>query len=158
MPDNRGRAKRDDVAFLLQTPAEIDVVSGLAILDVEAADGIKGPAIKGHVTTGNVLGHGVGQQNVARSARRRRHAGLHPIFRRRRNVGAAHARVVAAEKRADQIIQPVGIGHAVGVGVGQNLTFGGSGPGVACIAQAVIILADIADVGKTGGDFRSVIG
>ena len=89
MPDDRGRAKRDDVACLLQAPAEIDVVAGLAIFGIEPADAFKGPAIKGHVTTGNVLGHRVGEQNVARSAGRRRDAGLDPVLRRRRNIRPA---------------------------------------------------------------------
>ena len=97
MPHDRGRAEGDDVAFLLQAPAKIHVVAGLAILDVEPADAFERPAIKRHVTTGDVFRHRIGEQNVARPAGRGRDTGLHPIFRRRRNVRPADAGVIAAD-------------------------------------------------------------
>src|SRR6187455_286396 len=106
VPDDGGRAEGDDVAFLLQAPAEIDVVARLAIIDVEAADGLEGPAIKGHVTTRDVLRHGVGEEDVAGAAWRRGHTGLNPVFGRRRNVWTAHPRVVAAHERPDKIVKP----------------------------------------------------
>ena len=158
MPDDRGRTESDDVAFLLQAPAKIDVVACLAILGIEAADAIECPAIKGHVTPGNVLGHRIGQEHVARSAGRRGDAGLDPIFRRRRDVRSADARVIAAHQRADQIVEPIRIGHAVGVGVGKNFALGRGGAGVACVAQAVVVLPDVTDVRETSRDLRCVIG
>ena len=158
MPDDRGRAECDDVAFLLQAPAEIDVVARLAIFDIEAADGVERPAIEGHVTARNVLRHGVGQEHVARAAGRRRDAGLDPIFRRRRNVRAADPGIIAAHERADQIIEPVGIRHAVGVGVGEHFAPGRGRAGVARVTQAVVLLPDVTDLRKTRGDLRRVVG
>ena len=158
MPDDRGRAKGDDVAFLLQTPAKIHVVAGFAILNVEAADGVESPTIKGHVTTRDVLRHRVGQKNMARAARRGGDAGLHPIFRRRRNIRTAHAGVIAAHERADQIIKPVRVGHAVGVGVGKHFALGRGRAGIARVAQAMVILADITNIRITRRDLGRVIG
>ena len=84
--------------------------------------------------------------------------GLHPIFRRRRDVRTAHARVIAAHERADQIVEPVRIGHAVGVGVGEHFALGRGRAGVARVAQAVVVLPDVANVRKTRRDLRRVIG
>src|SRR6266513_1712782 len=64
MPDNRGGTKGDDEARLLQAPAKIDIVAGFMILGIETADLFEGPAIKRHVTAGNVFRFGIGQQNV----------------------------------------------------------------------------------------------
>src|SRR5262249_43136701 len=113
MPDDRGRAKSDDVTFLLQAPAEIDVVARFSIFNVKPADGIEGPAIKGHVTTRNVFRDRVGKENMAWSAGRGSNAGLHPVFRWRWNVWSAHTSVVSAQQSSDQVIKPVGISHAV---------------------------------------------
>ena len=158
MPDDRGRTKCDDVAFLLQAPAEIDVVARLAIFDIETADRVERPAIEGHVTPWNVLRHRVGEEHVARSARRRRDAGLDPVFRRRRNVRPTDPSIVAADERADEVIEPVRIRHAVGVGVGEHFALGRGRAGVARVTQAVVVLLDVADLRKARRDLRRVIG
>ena len=97
---------------------------------------------------GNVLRDRVGEEHVARSAGRRRDTGLDPVFRRRRNVRPADPRIIAAHERADQIIEPVRIGHAVGVGVGEHFAFGRGRAGVARVTQAVIVLPDVADASE----------
>jgi hypothetical protein len=79
MPDDRRRSEGDDVAFLLQAPAEIDVVARLALIDIETADGLEGTPIKGHVKARDVLRDGVGKQHVARAAGRGRDTGLDPV-------------------------------------------------------------------------------
>src|ERR1700730_4558810 len=48
MPDHRGRAKTDHATGLLKTPAKIDIVARLMVLDVETADVLKCPAIERH--------------------------------------------------------------------------------------------------------------
>ena len=96
MPDNRGGTKGNDEAGLLQAPAKIDIVPGSMILGVEAADLFEGPTVKRHVTTGNVLGHGVGQQNVTRSTGRGGHTRLNRVLRRRTHIRPADSGVIAA--------------------------------------------------------------
>src|SRR5450432_706034 len=96
MPNDCGRAECNDVTCLLQPPAKINVVPGFAVLTVEPADGVEGPTIKGHVAAWNVLRDGVGEQDVTRSPGSSGDTGLHPVFRRRRNVRPADARIIPA--------------------------------------------------------------
>ncbi|KAG0505161.1 MAG: hypothetical protein Udaeo_15120 [Candidatus Udaeobacter sp.] len=65
------------------------------------------------------------------SARRPSNARLNPILRRRRDVWSAYSGVIAANKRANQVVQPIDVRHAVGIGVGQHFALGSSRPGVA---------------------------
>ena len=101
MPDNGGGTESDDATGLLQAPAKIDIVAGLVIFGIEAADVFERPSVERHVTTGNVFGDRVGEQNMTRSARRCGDTGLDPILRRRRNIRPAHSGVIAAHQRAD---------------------------------------------------------
>ena len=158
MPDDGGRAEGDRVSGLLDAPAKIDVVTGLVIFGVEPTDVFEGPPIPGHVTTGNVFGHGVGEQDVARPAGRGGDAGLHPVLRRRRNVRATYPGVIAAEQRAQQIIEPIRIGHAVGIGVGKDFSFRDGGAVVASVTQSVIGLVNVANTREAGADLARVIG
>ena len=158
VPDQRRGAEPDDTAGLLQTPAEIHIVPGLVIFRVKAADAFKRPAIKSHVTAGNMFCDGIGEEHVTGTTRGRGHAGLDPILRGRRDVRAAHAGEVAGDERADQIVEPVAVGHAIGVGIGEDLALGGSGARVARMTQPMILLVNIADVRKAGGNLAGVIG
>ena len=134
MPDDSGRTERDYPSSLLNSPAEIHVVAGLAIFGIEPAYTFEGPTVKRHVTTGNMLGHCIGKQNMVWSAGRRSNARLNPILCRRRDVWSAYSGVIATDKRANQVVQPIGIRHAVGIGVGQHFALGSSRPGVAGVA------------------------
>src|SRR4030095_13426428 len=98
VPDDSGRTERNHTTGLLKTPAKIDVISGLMIFRIEAADALKRPPLERHVTTGNVFGDRVGQQNVAGTARRRCDTGLNPMLCRWRNVRSAYSRMAAAQK------------------------------------------------------------
>ena len=71
MPDDRGRTERDYPSSLLNSPAEIHVVAGLAIFGIEPTYTFEGPTVKRHVTTGNMLGDCIRKQNMVWSARRR---------------------------------------------------------------------------------------
>jgi hypothetical protein len=134
MPDNRSWAERNYPATLLNSPAEIHVVAGLPIFRIEPTYAFEGPTVKCHVTTGNVLGDRVRKQNMVRPARRPGNAGLNPILRWRRNVWSAHSGVIATDKRANHVVQPIDIRHAVGIGVGQHFALCSSRPGVAGMA------------------------
>src|SRR2546430_17602203 len=86
MPHDRSWTEGNDPSGLLNSPAEINVITGLAIFGIEAGHTFKRPAVKGHVTTGNVLGHRIGKLNVIWPARRRIEPRLYPILCRRRKV------------------------------------------------------------------------
>src|SRR5205085_6994242 len=100
MPDDGRGTEGDLVSGLLDAPAKIDVVAGLVILGIEAADTFKDPAIPRHVAAGDVLGHGVGKEHMTRPAGSGRDTRLHPILRGRRNIRSPNARVIATQKRA----------------------------------------------------------
>ena len=131
MPDDRGRTERYYPSSLLNSPAEIHVVAGLAIFGIEPAYTFESPTVKRHVTTGNMLGDGIRKQNMVWSTRRRSNARLNPILCRRRDIWSADSGVIATDKCANQVIQPIGVRHAVGIGVGQYFALGSSSPSVA---------------------------
>ena len=80
MPDDCGGAEADDLSLLLQAPAKIHVVAGLAIFRIEAADLLESPFVKGHVAAGDVLGDQVGKEHVVRTTGRGGDAGLNPVL------------------------------------------------------------------------------
>src|SRR5215467_10154744 len=131
MPDDRRRTERDDPSSLLNSPAKIDVVAGLPIFGIESAYTFEGPTVKCHVTTGNMLGDRIRKQNMVWSSRCRSNACLNPVLCRRRDVWSADAGVIATDKRANQVVEPIGVRHAVRIGVGQDLAFGSSRPSIA---------------------------
>ena len=157
MPDDRRWAECNDLALLLEAPAEVDVVAGLAVLGVEATDLVEGPAVESHVAAGDVLCHHVGEEHVAGAAGCGRHAGLLPVLGRRGDIGAADTRVVPGEEGADQIVEPVGIGHAVAVGVGEDLTGGVGRSDIAGDAQAHVRLVDRIHPRVVGDDLPGVV-
>ena len=157
MPDDSRGTEGDDLSLLLQSPAEIHVVSGFAVFGIEAADLFKGPFEKRHIAAGDVFGHHVGEQDVAGSAGRGRHTGLNPVLRWRRNVRSAHARVVTADERADEKIQPVRVRHAIAVGVGNDLALGRVAANIAGKTEALVFLADVDDPGVFRRDLLGVV-
>ena len=56
---------------------------------------------------------------------------LNPVLCGRRNVRSADAGIIAADKRADEVIEPICIRHAVRVRVGKHFAFGSDRPSVA---------------------------
>ena len=158
MPDNRGGAEGDHASALLKAPAEVHIVTGLAVFVVEPTDLIKRPTVECHVAAWDVLGHDIGEEHMAWTAGSGRHAGLHPIFRRRRNVRAAHAGEVAAEQSADEIIEPIRIGHAVAVCVNNHFARGRVGADISSETQTFVFLTDSAHPGMARGDFGGLIG
>ena len=91
---------------------------------------------------------------MARSAGRGSDGGLDPVHRRRRDVRAAHTRVVAAEQRAHEIVKPVGIGHAVGVGVGEDFASRRVCADIPRVAQPHVFLNDVLEAGLPPSPFR----
>src|SRR6266508_376587 len=134
MPDDCGRTERDYPSSLLNSPAEIDVVASLAIFGIESAYSFEGPTVKRHVTTGNMLGDCIRKQNMVWSARRPSNARLNPILCRRRDVWSAYSGVIATDKSANQVVQPIDVRHAVRIGVGKHFALGSSRPGIAGVA------------------------
>src|SRR4029450_7162349 len=62
VPHDSGRTERNHTTGLLKPPAKIDVIAGLMIFRIEAADALKRPPLERHVATWNGFGNRVGQQ------------------------------------------------------------------------------------------------
>src|SRR4029453_7675456 len=144
VPDDRARTERNNTTGLLKAPAKIEVIPGLGIFWIEAADALKRPPLKRHVTTWNVFGNRVGQQNVAGTAGRRCDTGLNPMLCGWRDVRAAYSRIAAAQKGCNQVIEPIDIRHAVGIGIGEHFALRRCSAGIAGVAQSMIALMDVA--------------
>src|SRR6266480_2919405 len=158
VPDDRGWTECNDPASLLDSPAKIDVVPGLVIFGIETACAFKRPPVKSHVTAGNVLGDRVSKQNMTWTAGCRSNARLNPILCRRCDVWSADSGIIATDKCADQIIQPIHICHAVRIGIGEHFTFGGSGAGVAGVTQPMVALVNVSHLWELRCNVGCIVG
>ena len=71
---------------------------------------------------------------------------------------ATDAGKIASEQAADEVVEPVFVRAAVGVGKGDDLTSGGFDSGVAGSGKPEIFLTDAADCGEASDDFLGVVG
>ena len=141
MPDERPRREGDQEPLVLEPPADVHVVAGLAELGIEPVDRLEDLAAEGHVAAGDMLGDLVAHQDVRRLPRCGRHArGQPPVFGRQ--VRPPHRRRPAPHELMDQVDQPVRVGHAVGIGVGDQGYPWRLEPGVPRDAQAAMVLVD----------------
>ena len=131
VPDKTGVTESELAASLLQTPADIHVVTRRAKHRIEPADFLQRPFVKHHVAAGNVLGLTVGQHDVGRSAGRDHHRRGHKRIIWRQKIVSAHADEFTAQKIVDQVVEPVFVGAAVGVRERNDLTRGCGDTGVA---------------------------
>ena len=157
MPDDRRRAEADRVAGILKPPADVDIVAGGAIDRVEPAEAEQGLAAERHVAAGDVLGHLVAEQHVGRAARRHRDRGRDEAVLGRREIRSAAGAEPARFHPGDEIGQPVGVGDAIAVGIGDDLAGRRLGADIAGDAQALVRLADDPAIGIALGDFEGAV-
>ena len=96
------------------------------------------------------------EEHVARPAGARRDRGLHPVHRGRRNVRPADARVAAAREHGDEVVEPVGIGHAVAVRVSDHFAGRCVGTDIARVAEAHVFLHHAHEVRELPLELRAV--
>src|SRR6266446_6797927 len=94
---------------------------------------------------------------MTRSTGRSGDTSLDPCFCRRRNIRTTYAREVAVGECANQIIEPIDIGHTVRIGVSEYFAACGGGAGVARDAQPAIGLMNVTHVWEFSGDLRGVV-
>src|SRR5205814_2038541 len=123
VPNASARCEGDPVASLLQPPAEVHIVPGLAELWIEAVDRLEHLAAEGHVAAGDVLRDLLTLQNVRRLPRRRGDASGQPAVIGS-EVGPPDRGRAAALQLIDEVRQPIRIGEAVRVGVSDDLARG----------------------------------
>src|ERR1700757_2755774 len=84
MPDDGRRAETDLVAFVLESPTNIHVISRGAKNRIKSVNGLQSFAAKGHIASGDVFSDFIIQQHMGRRARRHRNAGSDQRIVRRR--------------------------------------------------------------------------
>ena len=94
---------------------------------------------------------------MGRAARRHRHRGRHQAILGRRKIRAAAGGKAARFHLGDEIGQPIGVGDAVAVGIGDDLAGRGLGADIAGDAQALVRLADDPAIGIAFGDFEGAV-
>ena len=138
VPDHCRRIEVDPLAGFLEAPAEIDVVAGRAKLRVESTEFVQHVFPDREVAAGNVLGLGVGDEDVDRPARRASDALGDRVRVRRRDVRSANRAVASPIEGVREVMRPVRIRPRVGVEIGDDLAGSGSGADVPGAAQPLI--------------------
>ncbi len=154
MPDVRRGRELDATAAVLQPPAHVHVIAGTKKNPVEAADVEQGLPSYRQIAAGHVLGDGVVEQHMRRPPRGPRDALGEPVVVRGHAIRAADGHRIAAKKRLNEIVQPVGLDSNVGVDIGHDLAGRGARPDVARNAQTAARNANQPNVRKAAGDFR----
>src|SRR5262245_24012132 len=91
MPYHARWAKNNLLPMLQQSPAHVDIVSGLSEDRVEAADLTQSIGPECHVATRHMLGNLVIDQDVRWRPRTRRDASSHRAIVRRQQIRSAHS-------------------------------------------------------------------
>ena len=139
MPDHRRGAEGDHPAGLADAPAQIHVVAGDAESRIEPAQIAQRLGAERHVAAGDVLGLAVGEQDVGRPAGGLGDAGREERLVRRRHVRPPRRpRHSSRRERADEVSEPLRVGHGVVVEVGDDLARGRLQAGVAGGTEASI--------------------
>ncbi len=158
MPDDGGRAETDRVTGILKPPAYVDIVAGRAVDRIEAAERHQYIAAERHVATGDVLGDLIADQHMGGSAGRHRDGGGNQAVLGRREIRPAAGREIAGLHLGDEVGQPVWIGNAVAVGVGDDFAGCRLGPDIARDAQPFVRLADDPAEREPFGDLEGAVG
>src|SRR5260370_26521187 len=118
MPDDGGRAEADDIAGILKTPADVDIIAGRAIDRIEAAQPHQHLAAERHVAARDVLGDFVADQYMRRTTRRDGHRGVYEALLERRHIWGAATNQAAPPQLRDNRCDPIPVGEALAVGKG----------------------------------------
>ncbi len=124
VPDEGGAGEAEGVAVVAEAPAEVDVVAGGLEDGVEAADFVEGGFFDREVAAGEVLGGGVIDHDVGGGAGGGGGEGEAAGVGDGGEVWAADGGVVGLRIGAGEPGEPLGVGLAVVVGVGEDVTGG----------------------------------
>ena len=161
MPDEGPGIKAELHSGVLQPPAEVDVIAGGVEAGVEAAEFLERTFAHHQIAARQMFGGGVVEHHMTGSARCGADHGLPPVRGALRQVGSADCSVIRVGfKEVVDALQPVAIGLAVIVGIGEDLGLGPLCARVAGRAQSAVLGAHQYDFGKALTDElrRAVVG
>ena len=157
MPHHRTGAEANAVACLHQPPAKVDIIPGGAEIRIESPHLFQRPFPVGHVASRDVLCLRVTQQDVRGRAGAGRHRRGDRTAGRRIEVGSSYRHVLRVLERPDEEIEPVGIRHAVRIGIRDHLPGGRLIAHVPGRGETAVRLQDIFNPGKFCHDGLGVI-
>src|SRR6185503_3686359 len=135
VPYQRRRAERQVPATILQTPADVNVVTRLVVDRVKASYLCERPPAKSHVAARYVLGDRVVEEHVRGTTGAASNALRNPAIVVRHDIRPTHSNCISRQKRLHQIRKPIGINTRVGIAVRHDLSRGGTPTQVSRRAQ-----------------------
>src|SRR5687767_9150403 len=157
MPDQRRRRVTDLQTGIDEPPADVHIISGDAKLLIKSAKAQQRIPFECHVAAGNVLRLAVIDHDMAWIAGTDRDTPRGPVIARWSEIWAADRIHLLIDHASHEIRQPSLVGHAIAIGVSDNLAGGGVRPRIAGGAEAAIFLANQPEFRKTRCDLRSSI-
>jgi len=158
VPDEGGGGEGELPVGIEEAPAEIDIVAGGAELFAEAADALEGGAADGEVAAGEVFGAGVVEEDVGGGAGGGGHHGFLEAAGFGGDVWAPGSPDGGVGEGAGQPEEPVAVGFAIVVGVGDEVAGGLLGAAVAGHGKAEVFLLDEADIREAMDDVGGGVG
>ena len=143
MPNQRTRTETNPMPCLHQTPTYVHIIPRRTELWIKPANLRQNRPPIPHVATRNMLRLGVTEQNMGRRSGRRGHRRPHWTLRRRMKIRSTHRRIRMIQKTRYEKIEPIRIGHAVGVSISHNLPAGRLPPYIPRHRQTPIRLHDV---------------
>ena len=156
VPHNGAGCKGNPMPGLLQSPANVDIVSRFAKLRIKALDLLEGIAAKSHVTAGNVLRLLIAFQHMGRLAWTGCNTGGKAAVVGR-EVRSADCCSIGALQLVNKECEPIGIGEAVGIRVGDDLPCGCLQSDVSRNAQSLVGLTDSANAREPVENRRRIV-
>ncbi len=157
VPDEGRRREAELEARVEHSPAYVNVVARGRELRIESANLCERRLREEHVAACQVLRSIVGDQDVARRARRCGATGFDPAVFVRRVVRSAASVEIAFDHRADHQRQPMRIDDAVRIGVRDYFAARRLHPDVARDAQSLVGLANETELRKVHRDVSGAI-
>ena len=121
VPNHRGWAEPQAPATLLQTPADIDIVSSHPKARIKTSDCAKPVQTEGHIAARDVFGNLVCEEDMHRSTGRVRYGIRDQSVSGRRYIRTTDPNVICAQEARCKKLEPIGVWIGIIVNVGDDL-------------------------------------
>src|SRR4029450_705871 len=125
VPDHGSRMESQCPAALLQPPAHVDIVAGNAELRIKPLYGLEGGLPKRHVTSRNVLGLLVREQDVDRATGCVGNTFGDRAVASGRGGGPANCGVGRTHESGSKVSKPMGVSVGIVIEIGYDFACGG---------------------------------
>ena len=158
MPDERWGSEYQLPSPIEEPPAEVDIISGSDELGLKPPDFFQGFPAHDEVTAWEVLRPEVLGKDMGGGARSRGDNCLLQALRRGREIGASGGSGLGVIKATGYPEEPIDIGLAVIVRIGDELTSGRIGSIITGIRKPSVLLSEVAHFRETGSKLGGLVG